>query len=275
MPPGSLTVQGAGISAINGRYHSVPVGTGIAKVKYRHESNEHCMLVLLRHKWRLSDSIMVWKYEANVLEDSPDAIPERWTFCNSEYEPAPTVTVPVSSTLMPWRESENIRKIAKRKRSLDNVRTLTERLWKQRKFTDAVVSCEGETFPVHRSILCAASSTLDAAFSSELEEGKTCVYDIKDSPKGAVEAMLQFIYTGVYECPANELPFLLELAVMYDLQMLCIEVAGELVQDVTTLNVRARADVLERHSANLDVKKALDAITEIVARDAALIQSLF
>ena len=62
---------------------------------------------------------------------------------------------------------------------------------------------------VHRATLSAASPVFDAAFSSQMSEGNTATYEIKDT---AVEAMLRYIYIGDSDCLPDDLAFLLDLS---------------------------------------------------------------
>ena len=98
-----------------------------------------------------------------------------------------------------------VRFIQDRKRSRGVVFETQERAWKQRRFPDAEVICNGERTAVHRSTLCAASPVFDA-FSSSMQEGCAATYEIKESTPAAVEAMLCYIYTGEFNCPSHGIP---------------------------------------------------------------------
>eukprot|EP00746_Dinoflagellata_sp_MGD_P144158 gnl/MRDRNA2_/MRDRNA2_76909_c0_seq1.p1 gnl/MRDRNA2_/MRDRNA2_76909_c0~~gnl/MRDRNA2_/MRDRNA2_76909_c0_seq1.p1 ORF type:complete len:349 (+),score=70.40 gnl/MRDRNA2_/MRDRNA2_76909_c0_seq1:193-1239(+) len=136
-----------------------------------------------------------------------------------------------------------------RKRTIpDNVIAVQERVWKQRKFTDAVITCSGKRFEAHRAILSGASHVFEAAFSSSMQEGQSGVYEIKESTPVAVEGMLRFMYTGCISVPEEELAPLLELAVQYDLGHLADACAESLLVDLTAENLPVRAKALKRHS---------------------------
>merc|ERR1739848_837938 len=112
-----------------------------------------------------------------------------------------------------------------------------ENAWKKRKFTDAEVLCNGTRIPVHRMMLAAVSPVFEAAFTSEMQEGASATYEIKDSSPEAVEAMLQLVYTG--ELPAVEqLPQVFELTVKYELDTLANATAKKMAEEVSVSTVK-------------------------------------
>mmetsp|Transcript_27857 Transcript_27857/g.86745 ORF Transcript_27857/g.86745 Transcript_27857/m.86745 type:complete len:274 (+) Transcript_27857:49-870(+) len=182
---------------------------------------------------------VITSYCAESTADEPPT--EGWVSLPAGLEPVPTVELFVSG----------------KKRARQPVMGVQERVWKQRKFTDAEVVCGGVHMAVHRATLCAASPVLDAAFSSSMAEGKNSLYEIKDSTPEAVEAMLCYIYTGGSAFPVTQLPQLLELAVKYQLADLIADVVRELPKGITPESVRERLAILKRHSAIPIVKDAL------------------
>merc|ERR1719506_824878 len=98
--------------------------------------------------------------------------------------------------------------VVSRKRNLSDAVSLSEqqeRLWTERKFTDAEVVAGDARFAVHRATLCAASPVFDAAFTSSMEEGASATYTVRDADPAAVEALLRFLYTGAACAPDAEL----------------------------------------------------------------------
>ena len=124
------------------------------------------------------------------------------------------------------------------KRGRDAVCVTQERAWKQRKFSDSEVVCSGVHIAVHRATLSAASPVFDAAFSSQMSEGNTATYEIKDSTPTAVEAMLRYIYIGDSDCLPDDLAFLLDLSAQYELDDLCAEVLERMAKDLTSWQAR-------------------------------------
>eukprot|EP00929_Paragymnodinium_shiwhaense_P093204 TRINITY_DN53347_c0_g1_i1.p1 TRINITY_DN53347_c0_g1~~TRINITY_DN53347_c0_g1_i1.p1 ORF type:complete len:304 (+),score=29.95 TRINITY_DN53347_c0_g1_i1:99-914(+) len=142
--------------------------------------------------------------------------------------------------------------------------SLQERMWKKRKFTDAVVTCGTARFDVHRAALAAASHVFEAAFESSMREGRTAEYEIKDSTPAAVEAFLHFIYTGkiVAGLADNDLTSMLDLAIMYEVEEMVSPIARNLVECLTEDNVMARARALNLHKdkAQEQWQKLLDTL---------------
>merc|ERR1719387_1279579 len=136
-----------------------------------------------------------------------------------------------------------------------------ERLWTERKFTDAEVVVGTSRFPAHRATLCAASPVFAAAFDSPMQEGATAKYTVDDAEPAAVEAMLHFFYTGKVSIPDAAAPDpakIIELAVRYQVDGLVAAAGGKVLDGVTAQNARERASVLKRHAdhASLDGKWA-------------------
>ena len=134
------------------------------------------------------------------------------------------------------------------KREAESTHEVMTTVWKQRKFTDAEVVCNGVRIPVHRSTMAAVSPVFEAAFSSAMREGETAAYVINNSIPEAVEAMACFVYTG--EMPAVELLApVFELAVQYELEGLANGVAAKMLDEVSVSNVKAFMNVLNLHSS--------------------------
>jgi len=70
------------------------------------------------------------------------------------------------------------------------------RLWAERRFTDAEVCCGESRFPVHRAVLCAKSRVFAALFEGGGQEAATSQVDMSGEDSGAVAALLEHIYTG-------------------------------------------------------------------------------
>jgi hypothetical protein len=150
-----------------------------------------------------------------------------------------------------------------RKRKAEHMSGVMETAWKQRKFTDAEVICNGKRIPVHRSTLAAASPVFEAAFSSVMQEGASAVYEIKDSTPEAVEAMLHSVYTG--ELPEVELlPPFFELAMRYELEGSANAAAAQMAESVSVSNVKEILRVLHLHSPT--VESAKEAFERVIRR---------
>ena len=93
-----------------------------------------------------------------------------------------------------------------------------------------------------------------------MSEGKSAVYEIKNTTPAAVEAMLGFVYTG--ELPAVDwLAPVFELAVQYELASLAKFTAEKMLEEVSVSNVKTFARVLKLHSTvNGSANDAFDAL---------------
>lgn len=72
------------------------------------------------------------------------------------------------------------------------------KLMDNQKYSDLTIKCEGQTFKVHKSIMCLASKKVAAACDSEMREGQTGVIEeaLFDAP--TVERMVSYIYKQSY-----------------------------------------------------------------------------
>mmetsp|Transcript_79484 Transcript_79484/g.233636 ORF Transcript_79484/g.233636 Transcript_79484/m.233636 type:complete len:213 (-) Transcript_79484:40-678(-) len=135
---------------------------------------------------------------------------------------------------------------------------IQERMWTQHKFTDATIRCNGTDVRVHRAVVCAASRVLDAAFSSDMTEGREAVYEIREATPEAVLGMLQYIYLGKLDIAESEIPALFQLAVQYELDDLVQLTANALATwELSADNIRSRIETLKQHGDNPLVKDSL------------------
>jgi hypothetical protein len=175
----------------------------------------------------------------NLLYDAVDGfLPEAGWRTHHGVDPAPRIN----------------RGMAGRKRGTPVETDLLTKVWKQRKFTDAEVLCDGQRIPVHRCTLIAASPVFEAAFTSAMREGESTIYEIKDSTPEAVEAMLCFVYTKK-EPPAELLDAVFELAVQYELEELARVSAKKMPATLSISNVKAFIQKLKLHRATNSVAK--------------------
>ena len=156
-----------------------------------------------------------------------------------------------------------LRRATHRKRKAEDASVIMENLWKQRRFTDAEVRCNGTRFQVHRSMLVAASPVFEAAFSSVMQEGASAVYEITESTPEAVEAMLCSVYTGEPP-PAGLISAFFELAVRYELKALAKEAADMMPGFVSVGNVKEILKVLHLYSDTC--ASAKEALEHVIGR---------
>ncbi|KAL2149708.1 hypothetical protein VTH82DRAFT_8360 [Thermothelomyces myriococcoides] len=66
-------------------------------------------------------------------------------------------------------------------------------------FTDFVLLCGGERFPVHKVIVCSHSKVLHAACRKPFREAALGEYEITDQSPEMVRRMVDYFYTGDYK----------------------------------------------------------------------------
>jgi len=102
--------------------------------------------------------------------------------------------------------------------------TLCE-MWRRGKFTDGVVECEGQVYPIHRAFLCSMSPVFEAAFDGQFTESQTAKLAVGDATPEATHAMLTHLYTGQLPDEADllEIMGLAHRFQLYDLLKTCAE----------------------------------------------------
>jgi len=133
---------------------------------------------------------------------------------------------------VPISLSQNRRK---RKRADDHVRIHAQRMWEERRFTDAHIKTTTGMIKVHRAILC-SSPVFEAAFAGVYRESASCTIQIDDASHGSVEALIQFLYTAELPDTVDYLD-LLKLAHRYEEQELVSICACEIVDAAHEANV--------------------------------------
>ena len=263
----SLVVHGAGTRLANGRYYEDwHTTTSSGFPIFLTPVNHWCIGMSNGKQWSIYDACGNRKYYIQPIVD--DSVTREgalkflelpWTVCDAGKggeAPPPTLSVVT---------------VRKRKHNPEFVLAIQERAWKQQKFADAQIVCDGVRIPVHRSTLAAASRVFDVALSSSsMKDGQLAVYEIKDVPFAAVQAMLQHIYTGKVEVAAGILIPLFDLAVQYELCELGSMVADMFVEGLTVDNVRERVVTLKRHQETESVQYAFMHLLETIRADASL-----
>lgn len=133
------------------------------------------------------------------------------------------------------------------RKRLRTARTTCEKLWTDRKFTDAIVTCRARRFPVHRGMLAAASPVFERMWEGQMREAEQATVDITDALPSVVEAMLQYIYTA--SAPTDVEPARLFLvAKKYELETLAEEAGRRMLESLNSENVWERARTLRLHA---------------------------
>ncbi|KAL5091713.1 hypothetical protein Trisim1_002927 [Trichoderma cf. simile WF8] len=67
-------------------------------------------------------------------------------------------------------------------------------------FSDLTLVCEGKEFKIHKVVACPQSPVLSAAVSGEFKESQTGIVQIELFDSETVRRMVEFLYTGNYDC---------------------------------------------------------------------------
>ncbi|KAL6699148.1 hypothetical protein J3F84DRAFT_365053 [Trichoderma pleuroticola] len=67
-------------------------------------------------------------------------------------------------------------------------------------FSDLTLVCQGKEFKIHKVVACPQSPVLSAAISGEFKESQTGVVQIELFDSETVRRMVDFLYTGNYDC---------------------------------------------------------------------------
>jgi BTB/POZ domain len=136
-------------------------------------------------------------------------------------------------------------------------------MWTSKRFSDFIVEAESKEFKVHKCVLGMQSQVLAAAIESEMQERETNRLEIVDFTADAVEAFLEFLYTGKLEDGANAME-VFELAVKYDVKYLrefATDFIMDCIDDTNVINVLKFAKLHEsthiKRAAFATVKKIL------------------
>jgi hypothetical protein len=75
------------------------------------------------------------------------------------------------------------------------------RYYKDERFSDFTIACEGREFKVHRCFIAAHSKFFDKACSGMFTESQQRRIDLKEDDPSMVELMVRFFYTFDYDYP--------------------------------------------------------------------------
>ncbi|EHK24280.1 uncharacterized protein TRIVIDRAFT_54366 [Trichoderma virens Gv29-8] len=67
-------------------------------------------------------------------------------------------------------------------------------------FSDLTLVCQGKEFKIHKVVACPQSPVFSAAVSGEFKESQTGVIEIELFDSETVRRMVEFLYTGNYDC---------------------------------------------------------------------------
>lgn len=210
-----------------------------------------------RLRYRLNDND--WR---QVQKEQPDA--------GKDYYPCVWI----------WADGAKARQVGvsvSRKRRHYDSDDLNGQMWRDMSFSDCDVTCgkSQKKFRAHRCVLSNASPVFKAAFSNGMREANAAAYTVENSTPGAVEAMLEYIYTRkLPAAPVGELPGLLDLAMQYDLPDLQVEAADALVDKLSPATVTKATGALKRYRESPRVQGAWAAFLRKIQMDVCLVESV-
>lgn len=150
-------------------------------------------------------------------------------------------------------------------------RTMQDRLWQDRLFTDCTVTCGSTAFQCHRAILANASAVWRTALESTFREGRDAKLGMDDADPGVVEAVLKYAYTCEFEC--GDIAAALVLAHRYEMPKLVALCAIRLLDDVTAENVAHIAATLNAYMEHEEVAKVWPQLLDIIGQDQELMDA--
>eukprot|EP00931_Biecheleriopsis_adriatica_P046501 TRINITY_DN26710_c0_g1_i1.p1 TRINITY_DN26710_c0_g1~~TRINITY_DN26710_c0_g1_i1.p1 ORF type:complete len:329 (+),score=64.02 TRINITY_DN26710_c0_g1_i1:48-989(+) len=141
---------------------------------------------------------------------------------------------------------------------------ISNKLFSERKFTDARILCEGVEINVHRAVLAAASPVFERMLESEMCEGTSATIEIQDASREAVEIMVQYMYTEEL-LESDKLPELFMLGNKYMIPGLETKIGDLMVHKIDETNGR---DILQavRHHGNSSSEDSTEVWEKLMAK---------
>mmetsp|Transcript_93532 Transcript_93532/g.260436 ORF Transcript_93532/g.260436 Transcript_93532/m.260436 type:complete len:283 (+) Transcript_93532:71-919(+) len=146
---------------------------------------------------------------------------------------------------------------------------LTNRMWALRRFPDCEVVCAQEVIPCHRAVLAGASPVFDRMLSSNMLEGERRQILVGDSEPKAVQAMLEFVYTGQVTSDTRGVA-LLYLADCYQIGALVAYSAEQALQDLSADTVAEVVCAFRSLQERPEMKDMWSQLAQRVRSDAGL-----
>ncbi|KAK7536818.1 BTB/POZ protein [Phyllosticta citribraziliensis] len=83
------------------------------------------------------------------------------------------------------------------------------------RFADAKIECDGQTFHVHKSVICTQSEYFSRAFDEKngFKEANTSTIQLQEIEASTVRAIIEFMYHGDYKTTAEDNDLLLSIDV--------------------------------------------------------------
>ncbi|XP_055329896.1 uncharacterized protein LOC129582409 [Paramacrobiotus metropolitanus] len=144
-------------------------------------------------------------------------------------------------------------------------RTDLQRLLESQSFSDVILRCEGQEFPVHQVLLASQSPVFAGRFRNMTEQSKIC--EIDDIGPDALRALIHYVYTRADVEAGSGVRELYEAADRYDMADLraeCLRVMQQMVARMSPDDAVDYFDFAREHG----LEKLLAAAAWAIARDA-------
>ena len=148
-------------------------------------------------------------------------------------------------------------------------------MWEQRSFTDAVIVCEGRSFPVHREVVALKSPVLAAAFVGRMLEASAARLEVQSATCDAVESCLRFLCTNTL--PSSDALDVLPLAHCYQVEELVRRCGHELLRSLrpdTVVSTVVAVRAIREGGTMVAVRAIWDELLNCLRRDACLLTIL-
>mmetsp|Transcript_128120 Transcript_128120/g.410725 ORF Transcript_128120/g.410725 Transcript_128120/m.410725 type:complete len:350 (-) Transcript_128120:203-1252(-) len=127
------------------------------------------------------------------------------------------------------------------------VEGLNDKLYRDRKFTDAEFVCMGRRIPVHRAVLSAASVVFERMWSSGMREAGSLEVVIQDCEPDVLEAAVKYMYKAELPSDCDPAP-LFDLARKYELDNLAEAAGRRMLANLSADNALAWARIVHLHA---------------------------
>jgi len=155
--------------------------------------------------------------------------------------------------------------------AIEGRRTMHDRLWQDRHFTDCTVTCGSSEFQCHRAVLANASAVWRTSLESSFRDGREAKLRIENADPCAVEAVLRYAYTREFEL--DYAAAALGLACRFEMSSLVALCAQQVLEGVTAENVAKLASTMNICLEHDEVAKVWPEFLRIVGQDRSLMDA--
>lgn len=147
-------------------------------------------------------------------------------------------------------------------------------LGKRRKFTDCKICCHMESFDCHRSVLAQASPVFASMLAADMSEGQSQCIKIDDAEPDVVEAMVEFIYTGLFQVRSEDVASLITQADVYQIDALVRASAEHALEIIDVANAAVIARSMRPLASRPEGKQLFDKLLDKLKSDNELLTAV-